>query len=392
MKALSREGKFIVACLAAAVVLIGVTALLTPDAVVRDATPTTFNTGERGIKAAYLALNRMGYETARWEKPAADLAAEDAAHTALVITAPQYNLIANEQAGVRDFARRGGWVLAAGSVAAGMLLPETKGLEVSSDACDAQPEGLSAVARVQHLHFEHTFKWKTLPAGLEFAQSCGDRAAVLLKPIGKGMVVLWSESAPMNNASLKKNENLELLLASLPASHHKVLFDEYLHDVRDDLWTRTKGTPLLALKLQLVLLAGAILFSYSRRHGALRELASTPRTSPLEFSHSMGSVYHRGGAGEAAVEQARRRLMDFLERQCGFNKEMLEAGPSNIVELLAERFNYTNPRLEVLLEPATDRIKPADALKQVQALYSAQTEIALIVNKLHSTAEKDPRV
>lgn len=391
MRALSREGKIIVACLVAAVLLIVITAVVTPPPTERDERPTTFNTGEKGIKAAFLALGRMGYETARWEKPASDLAQLDAEHTTLVITAPQTNLIANEELGIKEFVRRGGWVLAAGSAAATMLLPDPSQLEYSDDACDTTPEGFSAIARVQHLHFEHTIKWKTLPTEVEFAQSCGDRSAVVLIPMGKGTVVLWSVSAPMNNAGVKKNENLELLLASLPASHHTVLFDEYLHDYHDDLWSRARGTPVLALELQLVLVALAILFTYTRRHAALRELETVPRTSPLEFSHSMGSVYQRGGAGEAAIEQARRRFFDFLERQCGFSKEMLEAAPVAIVQLLHERFNYTNPRLEALLAPATDRIKPARALTRVKALYRAQAEIDQIVNKLHPTAE-NPRV
>jgi hypothetical protein len=392
MKTWSREAKFILFCLLAAGLLIVVTALLTPAPVERDARPTTFNTGEKGIKAVFLALAQMGYETARWEKPSIDLGRVDAAHSTLVVTAPEGNLIANETQGVQEFVRRGGWVLAAGYGAAFLVLPDPTQLSVSSDPCDAHPEGTSAIAHIQHLHFEHAFKWKNTPPNPVFAQRCGANAAVVEIPMGKGRVVLWSESAPMNNAGVMKNENLELLLASLPPSHRTVLFDEYLHGVRDDLWSRTRGTPVMALKLQLGLIAAAILFSFSRRHGALREVDAAPRTSPLEFSHSMGSVYHRGGAGEAAIEQARRSFFDFLERQCGFSRETLNAGPAAIVEALSARFNYANPALEALLEPASGRIKPARALTRVQALHRIQAEIARIVNQLHPTAENDPRV
>jgi len=391
MKALSREAKLITGCLLGAAVLIVITALITPPPIVRSEVPTSFNTGEKGIKAAFLALSRMGYQTERWEKPASFLEQVDAEHTALVITAPQANLIANEQVDVKNFVRRGGWVLAAGSRAATMLLPDATGLEIDDKPCNAVQEGFSAPASVQHLHFEHTFLWKSLPDDVEFAQSCGDHAAVVLIPMGKGTVVLWSESAPMNNAGVKKDENLALLLASLPPPHTRVLFDEYLHGVRDDLWTRTGGTPVVALELQLGLIAAAILFTFTRRHPALRELVATPRTSPLEFSHSMGSVYHRGGAGEAAVAEAQHRLLEFLVQQCGISRQLLEAGPVALAEALAGRFNYTNTQLAALLEPPADRIKPAAALRQVRALHRAQAEIAQIVNKLHPTAENDSR-
>lgn len=392
MKAFSREVKLIGGSLLAAAVLIVLTALVTPPPVVRDQVPTSFNTGEKGIKGAFLALHRLGYQTARWEKPSAALADVDAARTTLVITAPRYNLIANETQGVKDFVRRGGWVLAAGSGAAAMLLSDPKAMQIDNHVCEAVPEGFSSLATVQHLHFEHTFQWKSIPTELELAQSCGDRAAAVLIPMGKGTVVLWSESAPMTNEGLKHDENLALLLASLPAAHSTVLFDEYLHGERDDLWSRTRGTPVLALKLQLGLLAAAILFSFSRRHGALRELHALPRTSPLEFAHSMGSVYHRGGAGEAAVTEAQRRFSDFLARQCGLSREMLDAGPAAMVEALRQRLNYTNPRLEALLEPPAGRIKPGPALARVQALDRARAEIARIVHKLHPTAENDARV
>ena len=391
MRALSREGKFIAICLAVAAVLIVVTALLTPSATVRDRRPTTYNTGRDGVKAAFLALPRLGYQTERWERPASDLAQVDAEQTALVVAAPQANMVLNEAAGVKDFVRRGGWVLATGLTAAEMLLPDASKITLNNDGCDSAPEGFSAIARIPHLHFTETLEWKQASADLEYARSCGNRAAVLLLPMGKGMVVFWSESAPMSNTGVKKNENLELLLASLPAPHRRVLFDEYMHDYNDYLWSRTNGTPVYALEIQAVLLAALVVFSFARRHGPLRELESVPRTSPLEFAHSMGNVYHRGGAGEAAVEQARRQLMEFLEHQCGFDRQRLHEGPKAICKTLAERFGYSHPELEQLLEPATERMAPARALKRVQALYRIRSEIGMIVNKRNSRTEKEKR-
>ena len=95
MRALSREAKFIGGCLLAAAILIVITAVVTPPPVVRDGRPTSYNTSERGIKAAYLALAHLGYSTSRWEKPAHDLDQVDAEHSALVITAPLPGVMVN---------------------------------------------------------------------------------------------------------------------------------------------------------------------------------------------------------------------------------------------------------------------------------------------------------
>jgi hypothetical protein len=390
---LSREGKFIAACLLAAVALIVATALLTPSANQRDGRPTSFNTGDEGLKAAFLALPALGYPTARWERPASDLGQVDAAKTVLVIANPQWEAILSEAEGVKEFARRGGWVLATGLGSATMLLPGADKIGLSEDGCQSEPEGLSTVARAGHLHFERTFEWKKdRPADLEYAQSCGDRAAVLLLPMGKGGIVLWSEAAPLTNAGAKKTENLRLLLASLPPAPRTVLFDEYVHGYQDYLWSKTSDTPVQALEWQLALVAALLIFSFARRHGPRRELATRPRTSPLEFAHSMGSVYHRAGAGEAAVEQARRSLLEFFERRCGFGRELLDSGPEVLCAALEDRFGYRCPWLVPLLAPAEGRIRPAVALKRVLQLNQARAEIGRIVNQHPSTTEKKDSV
>lgn len=388
MKALGREGKFIAGCLIVATLLIVATALLTPSATVRDSTPSTFNTGKDGVKAAFLALPQLGYPTARWERPAEELERLDAAQTVLIVAAPQRNMVPNEAAGVRDFVRRGGWVLATDLSAAMMLTPDGAKIAIDKNECDTTSEGLSSIARIPHLRVQQTFAWKDAPIGLEFTRRCGDRAAVLMIPLGKGMIVLWSSTEPMSNSGIGSRENLQLLLASLPASHRTVLFDEYVHNYSDYLWSQTTGTPLGALGWQLALLAVLTVFSFTRRHRPLRALETIPRTSPLEFAHSMGSVYQRGGAGEAAIDEAQRRLITLLEKRCGFDKQTLRADPSAICAALEERLGYSNPQLASLLEPAEERIKPAQALTRVQALDAVSEEIDRILHKLHSTTEK----
>ncbi len=383
MNALTREQKFLAGCFVAAVLLIVITALIAPSAVERDPRPTSYNTGDYGTKAAFLALRRIGYDTERWERPSAELSGVDAAHTTLIVAGPQPNQMPEETPGLRAFVRRGGWILASGYSAAYSLLPEGPRPDISNNACDATPEGLSPAAHVQRLRFDVALEWKKLPTNVELAQTCADRAAVLLFHEGKGTVVVWSESRPMTNGGLKSEGNVALLLASLGAGRRLVLFDEYTHNYRDYLWSQAEGTPIHGLELQLLLLALMVVFSFGRRHGPLRELVRRPRTSPLEFAHSMGNVYHRAGAGEAAVDEARRRLYAFLQEQCGISQQVIESGSEGITHALQERLGYHDSSLPALLDAASpaSRMQPAVALRIVQELHRITAELREIINK-----------
>lgn len=390
MTAWTREMKFVAGCVVAAVVLIVVTALLAPKAVERDFRPTSYNSGPNGVKAAYLALARMGYETERWQRRSADLSEVDAEHTTLILAGPDGDMMPNETPGLNDFVRRGGRILASGYSAAFALLPPGPRPDITGN-CSATPEGLSAPAHVQKLHFDYALAWKTEPTNVEFAQSCDDRAAVLLFHEGRGTVVVWSQSKPMTNDGLKDDANVELLLASLGPGRHRVLFDEYTHNYEDYLWSQAEGTPIHGLEWQLLVVALLVVLSCAPRHGPVRELARVPRTSPLEFAHSMGNVYHRAGAGDAALDEARRRLYVFLQEKCGVSPQVLEAGPEAIARALHERLGYEDPSLPALLEMPSFRIDPAAALRRVQALHRVQDALNSILNRMHSTKENRPR-
>jgi hypothetical protein len=389
----SREQRIVGGGILAAVVLIVATAIVAPPAVERDSRPTTYNTGDSGAKAAFLALRRIGYETQRWQRPAAELDSIDAAHTTLVVASPLPNIMADEAIGMNAYVRRGGWILATDLSAAYSLLPEGPRPELSANPCSLMAEGFSTPAQVRKLQFKRLLSWTSLPANVDFAQSCGDRAGVLLFHLDKGTIVVWSESTPLTNAGLKDQANVALLLASLnPAGRH-VLFDEYTHDYRDYLWSKAEGTPIGGLQAQLALVAILLVFSFARRHGPLRELLHVPRTSPLEFAHSMGNLYHRAGAGEAAIDEARGRLFVLLQERCGISRDILERGAEPICHALNERFGFRDPALPALLSPRpeTSRIGSSAALREVKALHRIVAELNRIVNNIHSQRENTQR-
>jgi len=177
---------------------------------------------------------------------------------------------------------------------------------------------------------------------------------------------------PLTNAGLSADPSLKLALASIGPPGRTVLFDEYLHTWRESIGDTLRGLPWWSLTWQCVAVALLLLFSFSRRSGPLRMPVYLPRTSPIEFAESMGHLYSKAGATQAATEAARARLIEFLRDQCGVPRELLRVQPPVIAEALSERFGGQWTEVEQHLAQAASAagtaLAPKSALKLVQAL------------------------
>lgn len=342
MKNLSGDTRILIWVAAVVLMVIIAGAFLAPAREDNDVTPSTYNSGSHGAKAAWLLLGELGYKTDRWERPAKDLGEIDAPHTTLIL-ADAYPLDAlREKPGVEDFLKRGGRVLATGAVSAAML-PNSEIASpnhIYSDLCYTTPQGLSPMARAGRVGLAVPIRWKAESVAVRVDQRCGDDAVIVHYASGKGEVVWWSSSDPLSNRGLKDDASLKLFLASLGGPARTVLFNEYIHGARPDLWATAAGTPVKALEWQLALVAALLILSFGRRSGPLRALVRTPRTSPLEFAESMGDLYRKAGAVSVATGCAERRLMHLLEHEGGIPRETLRSSPEAIAEAVKERFRY----------------------------------------------------
>jgi len=88
MKPANRERKLVLLFCGAVFLLIAAASLLAPANDDSDKSPTTYNSGTAGIKAAYLLLGDLGYPTARWQQPPSQLDTQDASHTTLIFANP----------------------------------------------------------------------------------------------------------------------------------------------------------------------------------------------------------------------------------------------------------------------------------------------------------------
>ncbi len=320
--------------------LIVVIGVLAPAAASNDPRPSTYNTAPRGTKAAYLMLGSLGRPVARWEQPLTELGQVDAAHTTLVLPAPLYSALEKDwlAGALRGFLERGGRLVTTGAEGA-LLIPGggAQGGRRLGALCYTRPEGPGTLAQAGEVEIEDTVRWADENASVRVEERCGPDAVVVRVPVGRGEAIWWSAPGPMTNAELKNDGDLKLLLASLGAGR-RVLFDESLLEPVRSKWSAAAGLPLRALLLQAALVFGFLVFSFSRRRGPVRLPVAVPRSSPVEFAVSMGDLYERAGATDAAIDAAQRRLRRTLMRDGGLAQRTVEEGPEAVVTALAARF------------------------------------------------------
>ena len=378
MKKLSGDGRFLLMFCSIVAGLIVITGILAPDRQDRDPTPSTWNNGTAGARAAWLLLGQLGYREVRWERPPADLAAIDAAHATLVLAdpSPSFAILSakDRRQPYEAFLRRGGRIVATGPTAA-LLLPDAQ--VGSSDRlytklCYTTPEGPDPLARAGEVSMAAPDRWTRNDPSVRIAQTCGEDAVVVSFPVGAGTVIWWAAATPLTNAGLHSDGNLRLLLASVGSRDRTVYFDEFLHGMSESVWTTTRGTPLTAILIQTGCVALLLLFSFARGEGPHRALAQPPRASPLEFIESMGALYAKAGASQVAIGAAHRRLTEFLAQQGGVPATTLRSGPAAIATAVAARFGCDTRALAIDLEAADQAVyespRPATALALVQRL------------------------
>ena len=366
--------------------------LLTPNANGNDnPLPSTYLAGQHGARAAYETLLRSGYPIERWERPLSELAATAGPETVVIFAEP-FSREASDIKAVHQIVERGGRVLSTGFWG-GFLLPGGEPdtpREFNFAACQLEPEGMDALAGSGQVWMVPEATWQVGNPMQRTQYGCAGQPAVVEYDYGKGHVVWWASATPLENGSLARADNLDLLLNSLgPRAGHRFYWDESLHgDVRSA-WSYAAGPALSLLRIGLAALGLLIVFSFSRRSGPLRDVPAPQRAAPVEFIEALGSLYRNAGAQSTAVAAALERFRRFSLRLCG-----LRPGPIGAVELAAtirRRFPRADPSLDADLAACeeaagSDTLDPGTALRLVRALHRHREKLAEAVKPLAHAA------
>ena len=336
------DTKILIAGGAVLALLIAAAVLLSPPEQDMTGFPSSYATGARGGKAAYLLLQELGYTVGRWQSPLEDLPSPTDAPTVLVLAEPIERNTVRDRETLEAWLQQGGIVLATGFRAIGFIPERAAHHEYEYDAkkfSAAAPSDLNRGIASITLRPEGYWDTKANSAPVIFGDD--DHAVVVSYHCGKGRVIWWAGSAPLTNEGLKDPGNMELLLNSLgPPRGSRILWDEYFHGERPSLRSYVAATPLIWGFGQLALGMLAVFFTYSRRSGPVRPLVPEPRLSPLEFVDSLGGLYERAHATSAAVKVAHTRFRYLVTKRLGLASN---ASTKELTVAVREQMGWREP-------------------------------------------------
>jgi hypothetical protein len=374
-----------------AVVLI-LLAVFTPgDDPNQNPTPDSNLPGQHGAKAAFTLLQQSGYQVQRWQQPLGELAEQATPGTVLVLAEPFSNEQADRDA-ILAILQKGGRVLATG-LRGGMLLPGSEvtfSREITFAACEAKPDGLSPLAGPGSIWIIPNAGWREARPDIRTAYACAGQPVVVTYPIGKGTVVWWASSTPLENGSITRGQNLELLLNSIgpPAPNQRIFWDESLHNPVHTQWDYVKGPAGPLLLFGAIGLALLAILSFSRRSGPIRPLPEAPRTTPIEFLEALGSLYRSTGANTTALQIAWERFRTQAARITGQRNPNLSA--AQLTQAIERRFGQIGKSMEKDLlaaeEACSDEsLKARRALAIVQSLRKHEETLLQATSSVKST-------
>jgi hypothetical protein len=363
-------------------VVVVVTLMVAPSAADRSEQPTTYSTGSKGAKAAWLLLRESGYQVERWQRP---LRLLPNSRATLVLAEPTGVPDAEDLERLRTFIAGGGRVVATGPLG-GSFVPEgTVEPRPWITVWQRVPAvSMSAITRAApDITIAPQAFWSAAgSATVLYADGPG--AVVTRYAYGLGEVIWWASASPLTNAGLREPGNVEFLLACLgPPGERPVIWDEYLHGYGEAVGAGTGSLAFGWLALQGILRAVAVLLTFSRRSGPVVEPAADARLSPLEFVQTLGGLYQNAGAAAVAVDICHQRFRYRLTRRLGAPAGL---GARDLARLLRDRGRFEDPGFVPTLlacEAAREnpRLRARDALRLVQALFRYARTLKLFAER-----------
>jgi len=346
--------------------------------------PSTYSTQSAGAAAAYSLLVQLHYPVRRWEDPPGELASVSQ-NVLLILAEPSQPPGDKERQALAQFVGDGGHVLfTGGNIRNYFPDADVSGIPPDPDWKTFHPKIPTWLGQgARNVTIQPAAYWGKLSAYQLALYGEGESTAVVSWSYGEGEILWWAGSTPLSNAGISREDNLAFFLNAVrnwtPNEPYRIYWDEYYHGERSSLWSYVGKTSLAWGVLQFVLLAVAVMFTFSRRSGPTYLPAQVSRLSPLEFVDTLGGLYERAGAASSAVAVSYKRLRTLLTRQLGLP---MTTPDEELARAAEQRLGWRDSGVGELLQRASaatfaTKLPPSEALEMVQKLESQAARLAV---------------
>jgi len=218
------------------------------------------------------------------------------------------------------------------------------------------------------------------------------KAVVVNRTYGSGRIVILTDPFVLSNKGIALLDNAQLgmnLVAARPGE--TIAFDEYHHGFGSNenrMVEYFKGTPVVAIFLQLFLIAGLILFSQSRRFARPLPIKEPDRLTKLEYLSAMAELQRRTGSYDLAVENIYREFRRRAARLVGVDAKAVSN--TDLARLIASRAGKEPAAVEDILVSAEDVMHDAHPSRSEASRVVAgirELEAALNLTRRKTTAK-----
>jgi hypothetical protein len=318
-------------------------------------TATSYSSAPFGLRALYLALGQVGYETRRLRAPLVSAALPERGTLVVADPAP-VSLSEREWKDLQSWVRRGNTLVLAGE--GEMALFEPSGTEADempeapvSYVHPTQPGHLTSGVRAFAIrsdrrfelggggripgrrggngHEEEGLPWLATAGAADMEEALAEAVEVIgdesgavvgYARRGAGRLVVLASTWPLSNEGIGRADNFRLALNLIGARGGPVVFDEYHHGYRDQLAWGLLPLPVKLALSQLVLGLLVAAYARGRRLGPVVPLEPSSRQR-TEFLQTMTAALQRGHATRLALRTAYESALSLLQARTGLPRE-----------------------------------------------------------------------
>jgi hypothetical protein len=204
-----------------------------------------------------------------------------------------------------------------------------------------------------------------------------DKNLLIDFPFGAGQIVYLTDPYIISNGGIGLVDNAQLAINIATSPEGIVAFDEYHHgygEGNNQIFTYFAGTPVVAIFLQLMVIAGLILFTQSRRFARPLPETEPNRLAKLEYVSAMAELQRRTKAFDLAIENIYTEFRRRVSKLVGVDN--FTTLYKDLAQLIAERAKINAAEVENLMFKCEDIIRgePTDK-KEVLQIISRLREI-----------------